>query len=74
MITLKITTEGLQELEDFIYGRGKFRILGKGIATYPNSDESKARLHSMCLELEKQGKIERHNDTGNCVVWKPIGE
>lgn len=63
--------KALQELLNLISGRGFF---GPGITTYAVDDPQHKPLHEACLELERRGKIIRHLDDGDMVVWKPREE
>ena len=56
----------LKSIEDFIYARNHH--FGPGMSTYPENNDEK---HRLCLKLEEQGKIKRHYETKNCVVWMP---
>jgi hypothetical protein len=55
--------------------------IGKGLSTYPDSDDREQRdAHEECLELEKQGKVRRHIDMEHAtsgtryVMWLPVEE
>lgn len=61
--------EKLQALLDFISGKTS---LGKGITTYPDFDENNKILHAGVLELEKLGKVKRHLEKEDYIVWMPI--
>jgi len=61
----------LEELFEFISGK-TFPHFGKGITTYPNYDENSKKLHSALLELEKLGKVKRHLEKKDYIVWMPI--
>ncbi len=46
-----------------------------GITTYPKADDDNNRvLHGGCLELERQGKLCRHTDGEDAILWVAPGK
>lgn len=62
----------LAELLEMIRGEGTFEFIGKGVTSYPLADdENNQRIHSMCLELQKQKLIYPHYWDDKAVLWMP---
>jgi hypothetical protein len=66
------TEEQLQELLRFI--QGKVGFLAPGITSYKTDEPRQKLIHDGCLELEGLGKIVRHWEEEDLVVWKPKEE
>ncbi|KKL77160.1 hypothetical protein LCGC14_2037720 [marine sediment metagenome] len=62
--------KALAELLDFI--NGKTSPLCIGITTYTDRDDNQTKLHNAVKELEKSGKVRRHLEEGDSIVWMPI--
>lgn len=43
---------------------------GVGFHTYPGSDDNQQKIYESCLQLERQGEIERCTDEPGHVVWQ----
>lgn len=63
--------EDLEQLFLFISGK-PMPHLGAGIHTRPEGNERNKRIFSACLELEKQGRIERTINEPDHVYWMPV--
>jgi regulator of replication initiation timing len=61
--------EGLQALFDVINETAT--DYSAGFRTYTIDDPIQQMLHEGCLELEQRGKIVRHKEEGEMIVWKP---
>ena len=65
-----MTEADLEDLLDFIAGRGRFTAFGDGMHTYPGRDENQKGLHDGCLELERRGLIVRTINTPDHCAWR----
>jgi hypothetical protein len=63
-----MSDETLQELLSFIDGSAGH---GVGMRSYITDDLRQQKIHEGCLELERRGKIERHVEDGDMVIWMP---
>jgi len=67
----------LSFLLEFIQGKGRFKLFGTGIRTYPFGDENNKNIHKGCLKLEQRNLIKRDYEenvgkASHMVVWVPI--
>jgi len=63
----------LEELLDFISGKGKYKGLGKGGISEPTSGNAEdARQHAMLAELERRGLAKQMRDATG-FVWRATG-
>jgi hypothetical protein len=64
----------LDELLEFICGRGVFGHWGQGIHTYPltaQRDANQRVLYEACLELERRGLVYRKFERDDHVYFMP---
>lgn len=63
----------MRDMLAYIRAEGPFRLMPKGITTYPGSPSDDGK-HAVCLALEEQELIYRRAAGLGWVTWMPVEE